>query len=277
MHRRTCIGALSIVLTTGCAATPSGPFEVSCDGDPTSIQYAFQTTGGGLIEEGSAVVQENGSRFFVITGDCRYWAFGARVSRVSSMSPTHTGLLNEIELRALHDRIRLYEHSSQQVMLAGVADASVDSLTDGRTTIACPALCSFEGAPAELAPVYESAMEILDELFELGTPVEAPSVRVAVARQDFWSTRWEWPEAEWPLDIPITEFERDAYGGNRRVDGEGALALRELRRRAYAGEFQPPGMGGGFIPVRVDGELWGVFVRDVIDVDAPDTGLWRVP
>jgi hypothetical protein len=234
-----------------------------CNGEP-SVRLAFQTVGGGQTLPGSRVVIENGFRYLVVTGDCRYW-----VMKDDELD-VHEGTLTPQEAAGVETALRLSEWSSLNAMYARCgADVPSDLLRFDETRVAISGCIGGE-APKWLVAGLEMSLE---KLYAAGTSVEGPTRFLLITEASIWPALLEARAALWPLaDDPMTlartyeEASRYTPGTSQVASSADAGALRKLRRDFFAsggGQYS-----GGFIPVLgPDGARYQLFARDSIPLE----------
>ncbi|HEY6507614.1 MAG TPA: hypothetical protein VIY56_06350 [Vicinamibacterales bacterium] len=233
-----------------------------CNGDP-SVRLAFQTVGGGTTLPGSQVTYENGFRYLVVTGDCRYWAMK------DDDSDVREGHLSSAQAEEIVNDWRLSTWTSLDSHYGhGVPDASVYVL-------------SFEGTHITVSPSFSDAAEpgqwlgvegqaTLKSAYDAGTAVAGP-VRFVLVEGATWSSSvqgLDWPLTVDPASLALTYAQASSYvtGTSQVALASDAEALRQLRR-----DFLGAGRGGltgGYIPVLgPTGAQYQLFVRDSIPIE----------
>ncbi len=265
---------LMIWLALGCAC--SNP--QLCDGSE-GIRFYAHASGGGPQVWGSEVMAENGLAYFIVEGNCRFFAFE------HSEGVAWTGTLNSAQETEVIDLFKLGEFSD----LAGVykfsacdAGSAVYAFGEHRVRVApvCP------GGPGIN---NESSVRFLRDgwstMYErsrtIGTEYEG-NVRYSVVLYDvFVPNDINHRNApEWPIDTDIEKLaivssdlpEEYLYekGTSHLATGKDAMALRRLRTAFYAGEI---GFSDAtnYIPIeQTNGKRYQLFLRDSIDLENED-------
>lgn len=267
----------------------TGVEALLCDGDP-GITFAGRMLPTGLTAPGGGVMTENGFRFLLVEGTCRYWVQRGKLERVV------TGSLTKPNLEMLRNALDLDNWQA----LAGDYPIGFPGAPDiayilGRGGLQTP--CGSGGATggrggcvhvggssatgsADLRSLHMGFAEALEHLYTAGEAVQG-DIRYLLVRgkgilpDQVYSAPSGWPLGD-PEDFAIDEAEinQTGYmpGTGRLATGEAATQLRQVWQRfidfEVSGRFegQPPS-GSEAIPIEVMGVRYQLFVRDAVPLE----------
>ncbi len=292
------LGALALLGacgTGGDAAGDGGPAEASapadgappadapvaqiCDGS-TGIRFAFSNISpGARLTEGHALLEENGTAFFVVDGQCHF----ASNTAAEGWVDYHTGVLSPSAAADLarDAQYGTWAATGNHLWRGSAQDASTMSFSDGTTSLGIAGYFSTDGLPELPAALWTWQDETFASIAADGQPATG-DVRYRLFTREFFDVKY--PTAAWPLAAdPATLAEgTDAlaandYGKGHLATGADAAALRALRRQyvqAHPGgfptvlDFIPIGAAGGnTVPQYL------LFVRDATPFESASDGL----
>jgi len=226
------------------------------------LTLAYQVMSGlSRVEPGSAVLHDNGAAFFLLRGDCHYWA------QESTRTDAREGVTTAAEVERLFGLHRLCGMGG--VVRGASRDGATVRLAARGIAIDCTLGCSGGDVPASLRQASLDAFDATRALWGRGQPLTSGYRLVAVSGQ-------EWPPTvrpfEWPLRRPLAAFSftpEQAIGlgpgrGHAVSDPAEVAALTELRRQHLElSEYQR----GPNIRVASTGENHAVWMRPMLPLE----------
>jgi hypothetical protein len=232
-------GPLVALLAVACARTealPPGsdaaaapvdvaPARVLCDGSAgPRLVYANR---GGFVSQEFRFYSAYGHEFFVITGDCRFWA-GA-----DYLKGIRTGTLDAAAAATVASQLHHADFASLPASSGmDCPDASVRTLGDGARAVDCHCTCPQDGPPA-VREVFTNLSDVLSRL--LAAPAAELPIRVMAYPRDgkpgptdpvlAWPLPWS-PAEGVPAMLPTPD------SGKLVTAPEELTALRALRMMA---------------------------------------------
>jgi hypothetical protein len=235
------------------------------------------------------MASENGTLFFVVEGNCRFWYFRAWVE------PARTGTLGDAEVATVVETFQLESWQGPIASTSGGLGLASTWLIFGRDDSRPPCGPHAPTRECDQAPLRSSAgidhnavrnglLSIMDDLAQVAHEV-AGDMRYVLFEGDFDITEQDWtmPGITWalgdPADVAIPSGGPDftyAIGSSRLVTGADAAALRALRQQFLDGQISGhdprPGYGARAIPLLIAGQRYSLFVRDTFPFE-DDRGL----
>jgi hypothetical protein len=213
-----------------------------CDGSAT-VRLRYGVGGGGSTVTGLSLLLQNGWSYWLITGNCHYYAMSA------PLSPVVEGDLSRDEAQEIAEGVllgRLHELSGGYRASFPLFDASGESLTAGSDGIGCYGPCEVGEhgpAPAEAQQAMEFARDVRERLSNAGNPVDGP-VLISVLRYGATAVHGALPPERWPLSSApevLAGDEESVLNGTYEgtlIEGRVDLrALRQMREAAGGADF----------------------------------------
>jgi hypothetical protein len=258
---------------------PDSGVATLCDGS-AGLRFLFSDIGvnAGLME-GHALLEENGSSFFMVDGQCRYVSNAG----AEGWADYRTGVLSLEEATQLARAVRYGEWSAAGTKLwtnPAINDAGTMAFSDGTVWLGLRGWLSPEGLPDLPAALWNWQNGSFPTVAAAGTPVSGP-VRYRVFTREFFGITY--PTAAWPLASDVgalaetaQDLGNNVYGKGRLAIGQEAEALRTLRR-SYV-QQRPGGFPSAldFIPIGTPGQTepkYLLFVRDTSPFEQITDGL----
>ena len=253
---------------------------------PNDIVLSYRVLGGGMISQAYHLFIENGWKWFVVTGDCRYWAFSEILSNSAGHNPwadvVH-GRLSKDECEELIADTHIDKKCD--AWSKGYSDASTLIISNGTETLTCyPSSCQTAGADAHALAVEAKANAAFQSFLSQGEIVDGKLrgyLRMAATTspgiaQDAFS---DFPETALPLPAGMEDYAIDFYAYPEPLSiifpDQFQDALKALRKSVQEGTAVLYREG---IPVRdADGNKYVLYLRQVIGIEDPGTGIISFP
>jgi hypothetical protein len=260
------------------ATTPDMQSKV-CDGS-TAIRFWFANIAqGSRLLEGHALLEENGTSFFIVDGQCHFVSNAA----AEGWTDYREGSLSAADAIELERSVNYRAWSTVAGKVwqnSDVQDASTLAFSNGSIWIGLRGWLTSSGLPELPAALWTWQNTMFAKLAAMGQPTTG-SVRYRLFKREFFGVKY--PTAAWPLPSDPSalaetgeDLAANAYGKGRLANAQETASLRALRHTyvqnhpggfPLAVDFIPIGMPGDSVPDYL------LFVRDTTSFESMTDGL----
>jgi hypothetical protein len=238
-------------LEHSCGEAPTP--QTLCDGS-SDIRLSFNVAGG-FLSPTDGFTHPYGFTFFVIDGQCHYYA------STDYMQGVYAGKLSQTDAGMLQ-RDLAFGHIADWKGSYGLqcADGSTESLAVQAGRFGCT--CGCDGAPAGVTAAMAETRNWLNQLVLAGKLLDAELRAIASEYVGpMPPSVFDWPLSRAPADIEgLVAHNMTAVGdGALFAAGPDAAALRELRKRAIE---QQPGTRVIYVRSGSPAKIYDLFMRD---------------